>query len=129
MQIKLIALLVCLAAAAKTPYDTLGLSKSASAEEIRAAFIKLSMKYHPDRNVEESDRYTEIVNAYSALKEGKNMDTDWEDEEEEQDYWKEEQKKQSDLVESMTQFYKKNPALLAACLLVTLGIMGLWLKY
>ena len=31
-------------------YDILGVSKSASSIELKKAFKKLAMKYHPDRN-------------------------------------------------------------------------------
>jgi curved DNA-binding protein len=47
-------------------YDTLGVNKNASQEEIKAAFKKMAMKYHPDRGGDET-KFKEINEAYSTL--------------------------------------------------------------
>ena len=36
-------------------YEVLGVTKSASADEIKAAYSKLGLKWHPDRWVNDSD--------------------------------------------------------------------------
>ncbi len=51
----------------KTHYDTLGIAPNSSKEEIKKAFIKLAKKYHPDRNPENSDVFTDITAAYEVL--------------------------------------------------------------
>ncbi|MBN3860342.1 molecular chaperone DnaJ [Neisseriaceae bacterium PsAf] len=51
-------------------YDVLGVSKTASQEEITKAFRKLAMKYHPDRNPdnkEAEEKFKEIQQAYAVL--------------------------------------------------------------
>ena len=46
----LLLLLVVLGQAGEDYYKILGLKRNASDEEIRKAFKKLSIKYHPDKN-------------------------------------------------------------------------------
>src|SRR5260221_2952777 len=50
-------------------YKTLGVSKSASADEIRKAYKKLSKKYHPDANKEKDapERFKQVQEAYDVL--------------------------------------------------------------
>lgn len=54
----------------KDPYETLGVSRSASAEEIKTSYRKLAMRYHPDRNPGDSaaeEQFKEISQAYDIL--------------------------------------------------------------
>jgi len=51
-------------------YNILGVSKNASDEEVKRAYRKLAMKYHPDRNPnrkEAEERFKEINEAYAVL--------------------------------------------------------------
>lgn len=53
----------------KSLYETLDVSESASAEEIKKAYRKLARKFHPDINKEESaaEKFKEINAAYEVL--------------------------------------------------------------
>ncbi len=54
---------------AKDYYEILGVSRDASQEEIKKAFRKLALKYHPDRNKspEAEEKFKEINEAFSVL--------------------------------------------------------------
>ena len=51
-------------------YDILGINRDAADDEIKKAYRKLAMKYHPDRNPdskEAEEKFKEVKEAYEIL--------------------------------------------------------------
>ena len=54
----------------KNYYDILGLTKSASDADIKKAYKKMAMQYHPDRNKGDKkaeEKFKEVNEAYQVL--------------------------------------------------------------
>jgi len=66
------------AAASKDPYEILGVARGASEKEIKAAYKKKALQFHPDRHMNEPEdvqkrmkaKFTEISNAYNSIVNG-----------------------------------------------------------
>ena len=54
-------------------YEVLGVGRNASEQEIKKAYRRIAMKYHPDRNSEDSqatEKFKEAAEAYEVLSDG-----------------------------------------------------------
>ena len=52
------------------PYETLGVARECSQDDIKKAYRKLSMKYHPDKNLGDesaTSKFQEITRAYGEI--------------------------------------------------------------
>ena len=82
-------------------YQILDVSGNSTPKEIKQAYRKLSLKYHPDRNMEFTDgkKFKEISEAYQFLKTNRKNDFKKQDRSAEQahsDFWKYQGQKMGD---------------------------------
>ena len=60
----------------KDYYKVLGLSRGATEEEVKKAYRKLALKFHPDKNKSAGaeEKFKEIAEAYEVLSDKKKRD-------------------------------------------------------
>jgi DnaJ family protein B protein 4 len=56
-------------------YDRLGISPSASDQEIKKAYRKMALKYHPDKPTGDTEKFKEISEAFDVLSDEKKRQT------------------------------------------------------
>lgn len=64
-----------MAVAKRDYYEVLGVSKSATVEEIKRAYRKLAHKYHPDKGGGDEAKFKEVGEAYEILKDPQKRST------------------------------------------------------